>query len=126
MTSILEEKHATFRFYDSFNKVEDEYCDVIVNVKKVQYTSGKKYFDISYSSIYSKDSLKGSIKINPLYRVESNEDIYEGDIIYVNPFTEKLIEYLLMSYDDLSNFSGSVTVEQYKEQIIKTINLFWD
>ena len=34
MTSILEEKHAKFRFYDSFNKVEDEYCDIIVNVKK--------------------------------------------------------------------------------------------
>ena len=126
MTTILEEKHATFRFYDKFNKVEDEYCDVTVNVTKVQYTSGKKYFDITYSSKYSDDSLNGSQKINPLYRIESNEEIYQGDIIYVNPFTEKLVEYLLMSNDNLSEVSGMVTVEQYKEQIIKTINLFWD
>jgi len=38
MTTILEEKHATFRFYDKFNKIEDEYCGTSSQEWKVANT----------------------------------------------------------------------------------------
>ena len=126
MTETLEKKCAKFKFFDDFQRVEDEYCEINVTVEKKKYESGELFYYINYNSELSKNN-KRCKRMNPLLSIsDDSEEIYEGDIIAVNSLTEKMIEYLLMPYNVLQNYSGHTTPQQYKIQIIQSIKLFWD
>ena len=40
--------------------------------------------------------------------------------------TEVMVEYLLMSYKELSKYSGSVTAQGYKRSIMASLARLWD
>jgi hypothetical protein len=49
-----------------------------------------------------------------------------GEIIYKNEMTEKMVEYLLMDEEELSQYSGYTNPSTYKLHIMKCISLLWD
>ena len=48
------------------------------------------------------------------------------DVIVKNSLSEKLIEYLLMDYEELSKYSGHSTYEHFKSVVMMQIILAWD
>ena len=122
MTTVLEVVNSNFKFKELDGKESNLYCLIDVTVKKVKYATNEVYYDISYKCLYSsEDSL--CKKLNPLLNIETG---YNGEIIFANEMSDILVKYLLMPFDELNKFSGRVTAEQYKRQVIKSINLFWD
>jgi hypothetical protein len=129
MTTVLETRETSFIFYspsyiEKDNK--DEYCTVFVSVRKLKYKSGKMYYDVSYKYNYSHNT--STVKeANPLFNIDNDDgDSYKGDIIAVNSLSDQLINYLMMPFNELAKYSGSVMPSEYKISIIKSINLFWD
>ena len=125
MTSILKIKNASFKFKELNGILGDEYCNLSVIVKKKKYISNEIYYDISYTCNYSSDS-EMCLKLNPLANVKSDIGVYQGDIVFSNEMSDSLIKYLLMPFEELEKYSGRVTAEQYKKQIIVALSLFWD
>ena len=122
MTTILEVVNSNFKFKELEGRESNLFCLIDVTVKKVKYVTNEVYYDISYKYLYSSEDPLCK-KLNPLLDIETE---YDGDIIFANEITDSLVKYLLMPLDKLSKLSGRVTGEQYKRQIIKSINLFWD
>ena len=58
--------------------------------------------------------------------MDSNIQHCEGEIIVKNSFTQEMIKYLLMDFNELEKYSGVSTPNYYKIQIIQAISLFWD
>ena len=50
----------------------------------------------------------------------------DGDLIVKNSMSEKLIEYLLMGFDELEEFTGNSTPQGYKGNIMRAITYLWD
>ena len=127
MTKLLEVVNNKFKFNEILYSIIDDniYCLIDITVKKLQYDNLKIYYDISYKYINSVDN-EICKNLNPLLDLKINDQPYTGDIIVSNSFTDELIKYLLMPYEELSNYSGHSTPEYYKRQIIKTISLFLD
>ena len=101
------------------------HCFVETIVKHKIYEDKSEKYDIDFKFNYP---TKNSIKANPFYR---NPKIFEdgqdtGSIINKNSFTEKLVEYLLMDYDKLSQYSGNSTPETYKKILMKQVMMLWD
>ena len=123
MTIILEQLSNSFNFYDIND--ESNFCKLHVTVKKLKYQTKEMYYNISYSYEYFGNDKKAE-KLNPLLLIKNDGLSYDGDIIVCNSLSNELVKYLLMPLDELSKFSGRVNSEQYKIQVIKSINLFWD
>ena len=126
MTQILQEKYASFKFIDEFDKIPEEYCQINVKVQKKKYQEGKLYYYVDYTYQYSVEN-KRCQQANPLIPLSDDTDeIYNGDIIAVNELTDQLINYLLMPFDQLKKYSGNSTPQHYKTRIMESIKLFWD
>lgn len=124
MTVILERLKNSFEFYDVNDS--SNFCKLYVTVKKLKYQTEEIYYDISYSYEYFGNDKKAE-QLNPLLFIENDNGLsYVGDIIAYNSLTSEIVRYLLMPFDELSKYSGRVEPQQYKIQIIKSINLFWD
>ena len=126
MNQILQEKYASFKFIDEFDKITEEYCQINVKVEKKKYQDGKLYYYVNYTYQYSVEN-KRCQQANPLIPLSDDTDeIYNGDIIAVNSLTDQLINYLLMPFDQLKKYSGNSTPQHYKTRIMESIKLFWD
>ena len=91
MTEILQNNLAVFKFTNEFNPVENEYCEITVNVKKIKYQNGELYYDIDYKYKYSHKNNQNCKQSNPLVAINESEnngeEMYNGDIIHVNSLT---------------------------------------
>lgn len=104
---------------------ETIYCFVETIVKYKIYENNSEKYNIDFKFNYPN---KNSIKAHPFYR---NPKIFDdgqdtGSIIEKNSFTEKLVEYLLMDYDKLSQYSGNSSPETYKKILMKQVMMLWD
>ena len=54
------------------------------------------------------------------------ENNCDGEILYKNDLSEKIVEYLLMDDKELKNKTGFGTVWNYKASIMKMITHLWD
>lgn len=122
MTTVIEVANSNFKFKESDGKESNLYCLIDVTVKKVKYATNEVYYDINYKCLYSSEDPLCK-KLNPLLSIETG---YDGEIIFANEMSDILVKYLLMPFNELEKYSGRVSAEQYKKQIIKSINLFWD
>jgi hypothetical protein len=133
MTNQLSIKTNTFRSYSEQNDGIG-YCEVTIIVELMQYSDGKKYYHINYKYdlINSTESTINS-DINKLYsshpfyefsHIESESHV--GEIIFYNEMTEKMIEYLLMSDEELEKVCGLTTTQKYRKLIMASLSQFWD
>ena len=120
MTLTLSTLSTTWRLYDDFKNDQSFYCDVFVEIEHNRYIDNREFYYISYK-FSSSDGLDNKCSINPL-----NSDYQDMEIVAVNEMTTVLCKYLLMSMDELKQFSGSVTVNCYKKSIMSMISHLWD
>jgi hypothetical protein len=96
-------------------------CEVKFSVRIEKYDNGNEYYYISY------DILNGKINsAHPFYNNNSLMEHSEGDIVFKNDITEKIIEYMLLNDEDLSKYTGSTTSNFYRKNLMKTIAMFYD
>ena len=51
---------------------------------------------------------------------------YNGAIVIKNEMTTSMIKLMMMEDDELSNFTGCTTPQQYRRNILVFITQFWD
>lgn len=113
----------------------NESCKMTINVEEKIYKHDKGephvyYIDYFYEFI----DVNGYIKKNtisykhpccPFYKFKDAENHYEGDIVYKNDMIEKMVNYLLMPFDEIKKYSGTTCPKEFKKQVIQSISLFW-
>ncbi len=107
----------------------DEHYVVTVTVKELLYSDGKRYMDIHYDfdAKMVKDERRRHIATHPFYGSEVNDFMtYDGEIIAKNPMTATMVDYLFMADDELVQFTGNTTPQDYKHKIMLSIAYFWD
>lgn len=125
----------TFRFFNDQSFIHFDgrtfdpgtiWCDTTITIQEKTYDNGNQYFDIDYSYAYCTEVQKDKsleFTCNPLLMMKGTTD---GEIIVKNSFTEELIRYLMMDYDELREFTGNSTPQDYKMRLMHTIQNFWD
>jgi hypothetical protein len=130
MTTILNTQTATFKFYDEFNPSNKSYYEVTIKVNTLRYEDQKQYYNISYTyNLVHDDSkhIKSSYShMHPFYENGSISDSAEGDIIYKNDLSIMMIKYLLMSDDELTNYTNLTMPQHYRKNIMLSLSKFWD
>lgn len=102
----------TFRFYSDFYDEHDtEFVDTIITIKTIKYKENN-YYLIKYN--HSKPSTHIS---HPFYKSD-HEDSCQKHIILKNPLTDKLVEYLNMDFEVLSEYTGLSTPQCYKKKLM--------
>jgi hypothetical protein len=56
----------------------------------------------------------------------SSSDCRHGDTISANEMTEKMVEYLLMDFEELAKYSGNKSALSYKISLMRGITFLWD
>jgi hypothetical protein len=133
MKQVISVKKNKFTVHNEFesNNLSKPYYLIEITVKELKYENDKYYYDIGYnyefvdsdtnSDKYNNKLLK--ISLHPFY----NKNIdYDGVIVYKNDMVTKMIEYLLMSDDELQIFTGSSTVQNYIVNIMCSLGMLWD
>ena len=112
----------TFIFHNVFN--ESIWCDAHVKVTISNYDNNDWY----YYTIKFNYPEKNSIQANPFrnYKIFFDKGRNKDDVIVKNSLSEKLIEYLLMDYEELSKYCGHSTPEHYKAVVMMQLMLAWD
>ena len=97
---------ATFQFPQGPGSLCENECVLTIHIEEKD-----AYYDISY--LYNPSN------------VDKNK-YGEGEIIAKNSFSEELVKYLLMSFDELEQYSGASGAIGYKLSIMKCIQFLWD
>lgn len=116
MTSVISTQSNQWRLYNEFYNDKSYYCDVTVKIEKKKYIDNKIFYYISYLYSFSEESFR-CYNLVPL-----NKDEMDGEIIAVNSLSDKICEYLLMSMEELENYSGSVSAQFYKKSLMKIVS----
>lgn len=116
---MYPESRKTFYFDDEFDK--DHGVNMVIRIK---HNKMKTCYIIDYKYLYrcSKDCHKCKV-CSPLFEKLDSEN---GDIIKQNSMTDEMILYMMMSDDELINYSGHSTTQHYRRNIIQSLSLFWD
>lgn len=135
MKNIVEK---TIRFYDYHhlsidNKAhEKQYFDITFTIKDKHFK-----YNISYSWKFSDAILDAPIhylqhRIYPFPQMDYCENCrttfdQEGVIVTKNSLTETMIQYLLMSDEELNEQNiGNIHPQYYRVNIMKSLGLFWN
>jgi len=108
------------------NKIYKGVCefsgyDLTIEVDLKTYDDARQFYYIGYTWDKNGDDM------HPFeYDTAFKTNHIDGEIIAKNELADKLIEFLTMSNSELEKVSGSVFVEDYRVQIMKSIALFWD
>lgn len=134
MTQIISTQHKTFKFTDVFSSSTSSHYLSTITVKKLKYDTGLHYWDISYENEFirestdSPDTIKNlKSKAHPFFGSPVEDFMnYEGEILFCNPMTSIMVEYLLMDYEQLALVSGVTTPQRYKQSVMWSLSYFWD
>lgn len=109
----------TLRFFDTTGKhLTINYCNFTINVN---YLENNIELRFSYDYLDENDQSG-----NPFNQIDKRFIVHkDGIVIHRNSLTEKLIDYLLMDYTDLTNITGCITPMAYKIIILKMICELW-
>jgi len=102
--------------------------------KELEYESGSFYYDIEYNFKFipsdqctTKENIEHKKLAHPFAPFSSDDDTkYEGVIVYANELTKKLVEFLLMDYEELVKIIDHTTTQRYKSNIMESLALLWD
>jgi len=134
MTQVISTQTKTFKFTDEYLLFNSSYYLTTITVKELKYENGQHYWDITYVNKFIPEP-HSSQELNSAFEKDShpfsgsnikNFMDYQGDIVFKNPMTSIMIEYLLMDYDQLALVSGATTPQRYKKNIMWSLSYFWD
>ena len=106
----------------------ENYCEVKIKVLLMNH--GR--YDISYN--YSYHGTAG-ITYNPFWsppitRTAEQDgelsDGHEGEVIFKNSLSEKMIEYICMSNEELAEITGHAMPEDYRINVMRMLAMMWD
>jgi hypothetical protein len=136
MTQVISTQTKTFKFTDEFSPSTSSHYLTTVTVKELKYEDGNHYWDIGYAHKFIPGTIDLPVviinslekKLHPFYKISQVQDFmdYEGDILFKNPMTTIMVEYLLMDYEELALVSGVTTAQRYKQSIMWSLSYFWD
>ena len=114
------------------NTNDPYFCNLQINVSvSTDQKSKQQFYDIEYR--WSYNDWDDKIVENPglLYHPFcSDSDFMEnsnnGEVICKNEFTDMLVKYLLMDFEEMSPVIGNTLPCDYKRSIMKSITEFWD
>jgi len=118
----------SFIFYDEYSRydINNPYYIISITVEEIKYDNDiNSYYNITYKYNFMNSPDMSNFE-NYLYKTnfDNIDENHNNDIIYKNPLTEKLIEYLLMSDCELKKLTGDTTPQKYRLNIIKSLSLF--
>lgn len=122
--------HNNYQLLDN-SKNKLLFCILNIKIDLITYESQKQFYDISYTWRYS-ENLDNSpenpaLKLHPLYFDKQFINHHnEGEIIYKNILSDKLVELLLLPLDELNKHSGNVSEFEYQKSLLKIITTLWD
>lgn len=93
--------------------------NIVINLKT--YGDQTKFYYIDYTWFKKKN---GNHPFE--HDIDFRNNHMDGEIIAKNELTDKLVEFLIMSDYELDKVCGSIDAVVYRQQIIKSITLFWD
>ena len=97
-----------------FGYGKPNYCEVFIDIQETENS-----YDINYEYKFGNES-----KINhPFYKYPNFYRHIEGNTIFKNELTEKLVKYLLMDFDELKQYSGNKSPENYKSIVMIQLTL---
>ena len=127
MSLTLSTIERTYRYYSQFNKDNNKYCDIIIKINEIQYENGDIFYELSYNYKFSSGLNIFKNPLNPfLNHSPEFKHHWEGDIIIKNTMTEQMVNYLVMSEEEMSTFTGSTTPLDYKLRIMICLSKLWD
>jgi len=117
-----------FIFNDEYSKydVNNPYYIISITVEEIKYDNDiNSYYSITYKYDYMNSPEMSNFE-NYMYKTnfDNIDENHNSDIIYKNPLTEKLIQYLLMGDNELKRLTGDITPQKYRLNIIKVLSLF--
>lgn len=111
--------HNTFKFFDTTGKhITINYCNFHVKVKYLESD-----IELNFSYDYFTPDDESGCPFNQIDRKYFGHK--NGVVIHRNSLTELLVEYLLMDYTELSQYTGSITPMAYKLIVLKSICELW-
>ena len=122
-TTTLSTRTSILRLHDPFNEEESEYTDVKIEIERKKYDSGQDFFYVTYA--YSYPPCNHEKRGNP-FLSSSYKEHAEGDIVAANEMTERMMEYLLMDLDDMTEVCGRVSPLSYKISLMRALTHLWD
>lgn len=134
MTQVISTQTKTFKFTDEFSSSTTSYYLTTITVQELKYEDGLHYWDIGYVNEFISSS-SDSPEIAKICKKNSHpffgsriDDFktYDGDILIKNSLTSVMVEYLLMDYEQLALVSGITSPQRYKQNVMWTLNYFWD
>ena len=101
-------------------------CQVKVKVEHYR-NDGQEYFDISYEYSFPEGQVTGVENMaHPFYQKTDMRHDTTGVIVFKNEVTEKLVKYLLLPDEELSNFTGTTTPKAYRRLMMLSLDMLWD
>ena len=99
-------------------------CQVKMDVRTYCVGSSIKY-DISY--YYEIPEGQPSGQDNPAHPFyQKRVDDVDGTKVIKNAVTQSMIEYLMMTDSELSQFTGTTTPKQYRKLLINALDSLWE
>jgi hypothetical protein len=126
-TIIVSTREKAFKFVNQFELFDKSFYIINIKVEEKLYKTGKYYYDVSYTYNFEGNE-ESRLVIHPFYNHNDRKisDDSEGVIVYKNKMTEIMIEYLLFDSEELENVSNLTTAQTYRENIMLSLNKFWD
>jgi hypothetical protein len=128
LTKSGKVKFTTCRENHAIGFSPENYCEVEITVQLRNHGRYEIYYNYSYHG-------NAGITYNPFWSHPMNRPVeqdtvlsmgHEGDIIFKNSLTEKMIEYILMSDEALSEVTGHSMPENYRINVMRMLAMLWD
>lgn len=126
MTQLISEHNASFNFTDNFRG--EHSCTVNIKVAHTKYEhDAKECYRISYDYSFPEGQVTGVENMaHPFYKKTDSRHDTTGVIVFKNEVTEKLVKFLLLPDEELSNFTGTTTPKAYRRLMMYSLDMLWD
>jgi hypothetical protein len=95
------------------------YIHIVYNEKTYDISYDYNYANINPNIVYEDDIYKH-------FHIDFEDDNFDGVIVAKNPMTDVIVNFLLMTDDELRVHSGLSRPDDYRKIIMKNLADLWD
>jgi hypothetical protein len=133
MIQVVETRENTFKFYENERDSIDDsspYLEVKIIVTEKEYENKKRFYYVDYDyKIITKSDLCEAKSFNIFkntFPFKNDDCNSNGEVIYKNDLTSKIVDYLLMDDDELEKYTNNNTAQTYRSELMKALVSLWD